>query len=323
MRADRLVAILLLLQTHGQLTAADLAERLETSERTIRRDLDALGAAGVPVYAQRGRGGGWALLGGHRLNLSGLTTAEAEALFLVAGPERLSELGVDAGVRSALRKLVAALPAPLRDHASAAHSAVHVDPARWGRSAAQPPRHLDTLRQAVIAGRQVELLYAKPRGAPTERRVHPYGLVAKAGTWYLIAGTRAGLRTFRVSRVRDVTACDEPVDRPEDFDLAAAWDAIVEQFPGTVGTFAVELHVAPDAVQWVRAALGEWARLTPVGEPDHDGRQRFRAHFPNAGVAASNLVSFGDRVVVLAPSEVRVALARIGRDLLERYGPCD
>lgn len=320
MRADRLVAILLLLQTHGQLTAADLAERLETSERTIRRDLEALGSAGVPVYAQRGRGGGWALLGGHRLNLSGLTTAEAEALFLVAGPERLAGLGVDAGVRSALRKLVAALPAPLRDHASAARSAVHVDPARWGRRAAQPPGHLDTLREAVIAGRQIDLLYAKPRETATERRVHPYGLVAKAGTWYLIGGTPAGLRTFRVSRVRAVSVTNEAVDRPEDFDLAAAWDTIVEQFPAPVGTFAVEFRVAPDAVQWARAALGEWARLTSLDGPDRDGWAHFRAFFPNAGAAAANLVSFGDRVVVLSPPEVRDALARMGRDLVAVYG---
>lgn len=320
MRADRLVAILLLLQTHGQLTAGELAERLEASERTIRRDLDALGAAGVPVYAQRGRGGGWALLGGHRLNLSGLTTEEAEALFLVAGPERLAGLGVDAGVRSALRKLVAALPGPLRDHASAAHAAVHVDPARWGRRAVQPPRHLDALREAVISGRQIELLYAKPGETATERRVHPYGLVAKAGTWYLIGGTSAGLRTFRVSRVRGVATTDEAVDRPEDFDLATAWDAIVEQFPGTVGAFAVELRVAPDALPWLRAALGEWARPTPVDEPGRDGWQRFRAHFPTVEAAASHLVTFGDRVVVLDPPEARDALARIGRHLVETYG---
>ncbi len=138
MRADRLVAIVLLLQTHGQLTVDSLAERLEVSERTIRRDLEGLSGAGVPVYAQRGRGGGWALLGGHRINLSGLTAEEAQALFLVAGPNALVGVGVDPGVKSALRKLLAALPAPMREQAAAAHTAVLVDPVGWGRRNDQP-----------------------------------------------------------------------------------------------------------------------------------------------------------------------------------------
>jgi predicted DNA-binding transcriptional regulator YafY len=323
MRADRLVAILLLLQTHGQLTAADLAERLETSERTMRRDLDALSAAGVPVYSQRGRGGGWALLGGHRLNLSGLTAAEAEALFLVAGPERLAGLGVEPGVRSALRKLLAALPAPLRDQATAARAAVHVDPVRWGRKAEPQSRHVDALREAVVAGVQVDLSYAKPGQAPTGRRVHPFGLVSKSGTWYLIAGTAEGLRTFRVSRVRSVSRTDEAVERPEDFDLAQAWEAVVEQIPQRTDGLAVDLRVAPEVLGWIRASLSGWARLTlldPPHEQDGTGWTQFRATFPNASAAAANLASFGARVEVLSPPEVRHELARIARELAEIYG---
>jgi predicted DNA-binding transcriptional regulator YafY len=274
------------------------------------------------VYAQRGRGGGWALLGGHRLNLSGLTAAEAEALFLVAGPERLAGLGVEPGMRSALRKLLAALPEPLRNHATAAHSAVHVDPARWGRTAEPQPRHLHTLREAVVAGRQVDLTYAKTGEAPTDRRVHPFGLVSKGGTWYLIAGTPAGLRTFRVSRVRAVAPREELVERPEDFDLARAWEAVVNQFPQRSEALNVELRVAPDALGWVRASLGEWARLTAVDEPDRrdaNGWARFRAQFPSVAAAAANLASFGGRVRVLAPAELRHELARIGRELASLY----
>ena len=320
MRADRLVAILLLLQTHGQLTAADLAERLETSERTIRRDLDALGASGVPVYAQRGRGGGWALLGGHRLNLSGLTAAEAEALFLVAGPERLAGLGVGPGVTSALRKLLAALPAPLRDHATAAHAAVHVDPSRWGQRP-EPPRHLDTLRQAVVAGVQVDLAYAKPRQPSATRRVHPFGLVSKGGTWYLIAGTSAGLRTFRVSRVRGVDVTADPVERPEDFDLAEAWEAVVARLPRPTEGVVVELRADPKIEGWLRASLGQWAHLTSLGRPAPGGREAFEATFPNPAAAAANLAVFGQGVEAVSPPEVREELARLGRDLLARYGP--
>ena len=287
---------------------------------TIRRDLDALSASGVPVYSQRGRGGGWALLGGHRLNLSGLTEAEAEALFLVAGPERLAELGIEPGVRSALRKLLAALPPPLRDHAAAAHAAVHVDPVAWGSSPRQQPRHLDALREAVVAGVQIDLTYAKPREEASVRRVHPFGLVSKGGTWYLIAGTAAGLRTFRVSRVRSVTATLDPVERPEDFDLAETWDAVVARFPSQLPSLDVDLRVSPDAVRWLQASLGTWARVTPIEPAEDDAWPRYRATFPSAPAAATNLASFGSQVEVLSPQEVRDELVRLGRDLVDRYG---
>jgi predicted DNA-binding transcriptional regulator YafY len=318
-RADRLVAILLLLQSHGQLTAGDLAERLETSERTIRRDLDSLSAAGVPVYAQRGRGGGWALLGGHKLNLSGLTSEEAEALFMVAGPEALGGLGVQPGVRSALRKLLAALPAPLREQAAAAGGAVHVDPVAWGRQPAERPRHLDALRQAVIGGRQVDLSYAKPGDAPAERRVHPFGLVAKSGTWYLIAGTDAGLRTFRVSRVRGVVASDDLVERPEDFDLAQAWDTVVEQFPHRTNSLAIELEADPGVVPYLTSSFETWTQITS-GPDTPRGWKRFTVMFPNRpAFAANRLAAFGSQVRVLSPESVRSELARIGTELVATY----
>ncbi len=322
MRADRLVAIMLLLQAHGQLTVSDLAERLEVSERTIRRDLDGLSGAGVPVYAQRGRGGGWALLGGHRIDLSGLTSEEAQALFMVAGPNALVGVGVDPGVKSALRKLLAALPAPFREQASAAGSAVLVDPVGWGRSSDQPA-HLADLRNAVLAGFQVDISYAKPGQAAAPRRVHPYGLVSKGGTWYLLAGSEAGLRTFRVSRVQAATVTDEPVERPEDFDLAAAWEAVQSEFPAR--TYAegvtVQLAVEPTAVRFVTAALGRWANLQPQpGESAEAAWPRFAATFPNPGLAAAELVRFGRRVEVVGPVDVRAALARLGRELVACYG---
>jgi predicted DNA-binding transcriptional regulator YafY len=326
-RADRLVAIVLLLQSHGQLTAADLAERLETSERTIRRDLDALSGSGVPVYAQRGRGGGWALLGGHKLNLSGLTVEEAQALFLVAGPNALSGLGVEPGVRSALRKLMAALPAQMRDQAAAARSAVLVDPVGWGKRS-YTPRHLDTLREAVVAGVQVVINYAKPGQDAAERRVHPYGLVSKGGTWYLLAGAETGLRTFRVSRVRGVVVTEDAVERPEDFDLAQAWDAVQSSFPHRIGTIPVELRVDPGVVPMLNAALRGWASLEPVdGGDDHrradagrgSGWGRFTASFPSTWAAAAELVRFVGRVEVISPPEVRAELAGIGRSLVAAY----
>jgi predicted DNA-binding transcriptional regulator YafY len=321
MRADRLVAIVLLLQARGQLTAGELAEELEASERTIRRDLDSLSAAGVPVYSQRGRGGGWALLGGHRLNLSGLTADEAQALFMVAGPGGLTDLGIEPGVRSALRKLLAALPAPMREQAAAARQAVHVDPTAWGREQTDPapgPPFLDALRRAVVDAVQVDIDYAKPGEARRVRRVHPFGLVAKRGTWYLMAGTGAGPRTFRVSRVYGVEVTEEPVERPDGFDLETAWARTTDGFSDRLHTVAVELRVEPWIVDRVRAGLTGW---TSFEEPEAvpGGRHRLRVMFPTEGSAAGELARYGSGVEVVDPPSVRDRLAKIGQELVDTY----
>ena len=205
-RADRLVATLLLLQARGRVTAAEVAEELEVSLRTARRDLEALSVAGIPVYSQTGRGGGWSLVGGARTDLSGLTAAEAQALFLVAGPSA----AVTREAKAALRKLVRALPETFRDEAEKAAAAVVLDAARWGGTAPPAPPHLEALQRAVVAGVRVRLDYRDRSGTATERVVDPLGLVAKGSVWYLVAGTDAGLRTFRVSRVREVTLPTSP-----------------------------------------------------------------------------------------------------------------
>src|ERR687898_1450534 len=177
MRTDRLVAILLMLQRREQVTAAEVSRELDVSERTARRDLDALAIAGVPVYSMQGRGGGWRLVGGARTDLSGLTAHEARALFLVAGPASAAT----PAVKAALRKLVRALPEPFRAQAEAAASSLVMDPQRWGSSPVEhrPPRFLDELQDAVIRGVQVRLGYVDREGTETERTVHPLGIVAK------------------------------------------------------------------------------------------------------------------------------------------------
>ncbi len=207
MRADRLVAALLVLQSKGRVTAAGLARELEVSERTARRDLEGLAMAGVPVYSQPGRGGGWELVGGARTDLSGLTADEARALFLIAGPDAATP-----EVRAALRKLVRALPSTFREQAEAAAGAVVRDPAGWDHAEPPPPpTHLEALQRAVIEAVQVELGYRRRDGRVSTRTVHPLGLVVKNGVWYLVGGTDAGQRTFRVSRVRSVEATARPV----------------------------------------------------------------------------------------------------------------
>lgn len=198
MRADRLVAVLLLLQSRGRVTAAEVAAELQTSLATARRDLEALSTAGIPVYPQAGRGGGWSLVGGARTDLSGLTADEARALFLTVGPTT-----TDPAARAALRKLVRALPSTFRADAEAAGEAVVVDPARWGAAERARPALVERLQRHVVARTRVRLTYANRRGT-SERVVEPLGLVDKDDVWYLVADGGSGRRTFRVDRVRGV-----------------------------------------------------------------------------------------------------------------------
>ncbi len=275
MRADRLVAILLTLQVRGRCTAAELAAELESSERTIRRDLEALGVAGVPLYSQRGRGGGWTLLGGSRMNLAGLTADEARALVLATLPG-LAAIPAPGALDAARRKLLAALPEPFRAEGRAVQSAVLVDPSPWrpGPEPATTPLPSDEafwapLREAVLANVQVVLSYEPPGRPVEERRVQPLGLVQKQGRWYLLARAPAGLRTYRLSRVRDVVLTDQVGERPGDFDLAASWAdvrrGLVERSPPPV---IVEVAVSPGWLGPLRAMIGAWWPITERGSVD-------------------------------------------------------
>src|SRR5690606_19092095 len=200
----------------GRVTAAEIAGELEVSVATARRDLEALSAAGIPVYPQPGRGGGWSLLGGARTDLSGLSAGEAQALFLLVGPAAAAS----EEAKSALRKLVRALPQTFRADAEAAARATVLDPARWGeagRERRRPPR-AELLQGAVIRSRKVALTYGRAAGVRSERLVDPWGLVDKDDTWYLIAGTGDGRRTFRLDRIVDAEVTDRPAVRPDGFD---------------------------------------------------------------------------------------------------------
>jgi predicted DNA-binding transcriptional regulator YafY len=313
-RTDRLVAILLLLQQREQVTAGEVARELEVSERTARRDLDALSMAGVPVYSMQGRGGGWRLVGGARTDLSGLTAGEARALFLVAGPAS----SATPAVKAALRKLVHALPEPFRAQAEAAASSLVVDPQGWGSSRVEhrPPRFLDELQDAVIRGVQVRLGYVDRNGTETERTLHPLGIVAKGPTWYLVSNTEAGRRTFRIDRVSSVAPTDDPVHRPEDFDLAESWREIADEVDRKRTPLEVQAVCAPDGIGVLRMVLG--GRLE-VGGSTSDGRIEvvIRGHDEHA--LAAELAGLVEWLEVTDPPGVREQLASIGSALIDRY----
>lgn len=312
MRADRLVAALLLMQARGRVTAAELAAELEVSVATARRDLEALSAAGIPVYPQPGRGGGWALVGGARTDLSGLSAPEAQALFLRLGP---AAAGSDA-VKAALRKLVRALPPTFRAEAEAAARATVVDPTRWGDRERRRPELVDRLHQAVVRRRRVRLSYRNSAGHASQRLVDPWGLVDKDDIWYLLAGTDRGQRTFRVDRIVAAEVTDDQFEWPDGFTLAAAWERVVgeveQRRARTWATLLIETRFVPI----LRDQFGRHCH--PEGEPD-EGRSRVRVGAPTPLDIARQLAGWGALIEVEEPVAVQQILARIGAELVERY----
>jgi len=314
MRADRLVSLLLLLQRRQRVTAAEAAAELEVSQRTARRDFEALAMAGIPVYAERGRGGGWRLLGGARTDLSGLNDAEVRALFAVAGPAAAAT----PELRSALRKLVRALPQPLQDGAEASAAAIVLDQSGWGNTwrAVRPP-HLEEIQAAVVDAEQLRLSYADRKGRATGRTIHPLGTVQKGTTWYLLADTDDGLRTFRVDRMVAVERTGQPVIRPEGFELSDAWEQVVEDVNDLRANAEVTLVADEGVVDVLRWLFGRGIEADAAPSPD---RVRVTIRGPNLDVLVSQLAGFGKRIEVEAPREAIDHLARLGAELTASYG---
>jgi len=308
-----MVAALLLLQTRGRVTAPELAAELEISVKTARRDLEALGMAGFPVFSQPGRNGGWELLGGGRTDLSGLTAAEAQALFAVAG----TAVSATPEVRAALRKLVRALPESFRVEAQAAADSVVIDQRAWGQSAVSSPPLLAILQQAVIESRRVHLSYSDRVRSSSERTVNPYGLVAKGRTWYLIAGTDQGMRSFRVDRVQAVKVLDEAAPKPPGFDLMAAWDGIVDRVEVMRRPVSAHIRTSRSIAEGLR---GQFGANIDVGVVDTDERVEATIAGASAAWIAERLAGWGSLIEIDGPNEVRIELARLARELLALHG---
>ncbi|ROO84260.1 putative DNA-binding transcriptional regulator YafY [Actinocorallia herbida] len=315
MRADRLLAALMLFQSRGRMTAADLAAELDVSLATARRDLEALAAAGVPVYPQPGRGGGWALVGGARTDLSGLTSGETQALFLLLGPAS----SASAEAKAALRKLTGALPTTFRADARAASDAVVVDPVSWGGAARSRPPLVAVLQSAVVRRRRIRLAYAARTGPPSDRLVSPWGLIDKDEVWYLIAGTDQGRRTFRVDRVLSAALTEEPFAFPDDFTLAQAWREVVEEIEGRRARTWATVATHPSHLPVLRTHFGRHCH--PLPDPPSPDLLRIRVAAPTPLDLARSLAGWGALLEVLDPPSVRAELARIGAELGALYEP--
>lgn len=316
-KSDRLLSILLLLQTRGRVPATELAERLEVSARTIYRDVEALSTAGVPVYAERGRHGGIALLPGFRTDVTGLTSDEARALFVLAAQGAHSALGLDGALGSALRKVMAALPAPHRPAAELTSRRILVDPDRWmARPGARVD--LDVLHTAVFADRRLRIRYRHGGHAQEHTyTVDPYGLVAKAGVWYLVADRRGHPRLFRADRVVSARVLDAPVRRRDGVELAEVWDGLrreVEERPADV---RVRARVRRARLDLFTRIVGAWflRSVDRAGDSEWVGVD---LAYPEMG-AVHQLLQFGADVEVLDPPEARAEITRASAELARLY----
>ena len=331
MRASRLISLVLLLQSRESMTAAELARELEVSERTVYRDVEALSAAGVPVYAEHGRGGGYRLVGGYRTRLTGLSREEAEALFLAGLPGPAEDMGLADAVAAAELKVLAALPPGLRDAPERAGRRFHLDAPGWfGESG--PPPVLRDLTRAVWHDEVVEFRYRRARASGTDgasgadgdgvRTVEPYGLVLKNGTWYLVA--KAGDRhlTYRVDRIGDLRPAGRRFDRDEGFDLPGHWAAQAGDFLRSMLREEITVRLSPRGRRLLRYAVEPYAArraLEDAGEPDADGwvTTTLPIEFPE--VACHEMLRLGTEAEVLDPPELRDLIASTAAGVAALY----
>jgi predicted DNA-binding transcriptional regulator YafY len=313
-RADRLLTLVMLLQSRGRMTARDLAERLEVSERTIYRDLDALSAAGVPVYAISGPGGGCAIDPAYRTSLTGLTADEARTLALTSSGGPLADLGLGGALDQVILKLLAGAPAAHRLDAEHARQRIYLDPDPWFQRP-EPIPHLPLLQDAVWADERLRISYRRRDGATSERVIDPYGLVAKAGVWYLVTRTAGEPRVYRVSRILDAATTGERFARDPTFDLPTTWATWSTEFTESLPTFQSLLRVAPDRMDTLPAEVA--ALASPA---DSCGWRVVPMRFDIIEHAVGWVLSHGTTVEALEPPELRAVLAEAAVWLVGRYG---
>lgn len=338
MKADRLLSALMLLQGNGRLTGRELAKRLEVSERTVHRDMEALSAAGVPVYALRGAQGGWQLAEGWQTSVPGLEEQELRALLMAQPPRVLGDLRLASAAERAMGKLMASLPAGMRQQAVTIRERLFIDVEGW-RGSRENLSMLPIVQEAVWRDRQLQIRYVRggrptagrdgggrdggdrdgvsrngsssggigPDGASRdggERIVHPLGLVAKGTAWYLVANTADGFRTFRISRIECATILEEACARPSDFDLATHWKASTTTYQETLPRYDVTLRVEPDVASWLKHWRAAWL-AEPMGAAEADGWITCRVQFDCENEACFVVLGFGQRAEVLAPLSLR------------------
>ncbi|MGC8488293.1 MAG: helix-turn-helix transcriptional regulator [Clostridia bacterium] len=320
MRASRLTAIALLLEGRGRMTAQELADEFEVSVRTIFRDMDALAAAGVPVYAERGAAGGYRLMEGYRMRPPGLTSAEAGALWLAGLPDAVRRLGWGPALAGAQAKLLAVMGPEQRRQTALMRERLYVEGASWFGAPDEPP-HLAVVTDAAFSGRVIRVRY-RSWSAERTRTLEPLGLVLKGGTWYLVAQDHDAkkARTYRVAAIQSVELLDEYASRPAQFDLAGYWKRASAEFIGRVYALEAVLRISPEGLRQV-THLGTavyTAGMRELGEADALGWREVRLPFETVEETARDLFRLGGEAEVLAPPALREEMRRLARDILAR-----
>ena len=318
MRGDRLISILLLLQTRGQMTAKELAERLEVSERTIYRDMDALSGAGIPVVAERGQNGGWSLLDDYQTDLTGLKETEISTLFISPSTHLLGDLGLTRTSEEARNKLIASLPSSYREQAKDVWNRIHIDTSSW-RKQKEKTASLEVIKEAIWKESKLGISYQRADGETDDRVVEPFGLVAKGDLWYLVACKENGdIRNYRVSRIHSATLLAETFTRPVGFDLAQYWTSSTQSFIRRLPSFEVKVEVSPHIISRLTFS-GRFARVLEVGEGNGVSWIPATLSFDTEEEAKGYLLGFADQVRVREPDDLQQKLLEMAEAAVSFY----
>ncbi|MFD5849760.1 helix-turn-helix transcriptional regulator [Cytobacillus pseudoceanisediminis] len=317
MRADRLISILLLLQNNERMTTRELAKELEVTERTIHRDMEALSAAGIPVLAERGKFGGWKLLEKYRTNLTGLKADEIKTLLLSPSFDHLMDLGISEDWKEARQKLLAAIPAPLKDGVKDISNRIHIDTSTWR----QTPREMKSfgiVQQAVWEEKKLQIQYEKADKHTSDRIVEPLGLVAKGNTWYLIAASEEKIKSYRVSRILDAELINENFSRPNDFDLSGYWQESKQKFISSLPRFEVEVEMSPSIIQRINFT-GRFVQVMHMDSPKDDGWISASLCFDTEQEAREYILGFGIQIKIVRPVSLRKSVGEMAESVVNLY----
>ncbi|BCL77954.1 transcriptional regulator [Ktedonobacteria bacterium brp13] len=315
MRADRLVAIVLLLQARKNMTAQALARQLEVSPRTILRDVEALSIAGIPIYASGGRGGGIKLDERYRVSLTGMNETEIHTFFVASNAQLLKDIGLADAAKNALLKLSAAVPTHYQPSIEFMRQRIYIDPLWWWHET-EPQPFLGEIQQAVYESRHLHGIYEHFDGSIAEHILEPYGLVAKSSTWYLIARRDGVLRTYRIARFKHIALLDTHFLRSDDFDLATHWQQHLQEFTATFSGYAFTLRFHEDRLPFIRRLMpGRYSICEPGSE---DGWMTAQFYTESIDLAKMLIFGLGTQVIIVEPQELHTAVMQAACDILNK-----
>lgn len=317
MRADRLMNIMILLQNRGKMTAKELANELEVSDRTIHRDMDALSNAGIPIVSDRGKEGGWRLLDNFRSKLSGLNIDDIKSLFLFPSGKLLEDLELNIQALDTRQKLLAAIPGTFRDEVQAIWERIHIDSSTW-RQSKEKVHALKTVQKAVWESKKLKIYYEQADGEQKERLIEPLGLVAKGNRWYLVASRNGELRNYRVSRIQTAQVEDETFKRPIDFNLADYWEQSKKEFIQNLPQYDVQVEIHPAIIPRINFT-GKFVQFIQRKNPKEDKWIPATLRFNDKQEAVEFILGFANKMRVISPEDLQDKVVSAAMSVIEFY----